>query len=706
MTASLSGVFNVQQFTDAGLPAASHRLYTYAPGTTTQKVAYTDAAASIPHTYTSDGIGGLYIALNARGELPAPLFFTSGGYDLALKTPAGVTVWTRRAVGTDDVGAALSTTLAGSAGSSLVGHIAAGVGATATTVQKKLRDTTTIYEYGGDSSGAADSRAAVAAAQLDSSNLLFTAGTWRISSNITITSGCSFVSGAKLSIDIGVVVAFSGPVFAGLSQIISGLGTVTFAAGSSTLLAAPQWWGAATANTAAVNTLALQAWLNACQSSGVVAWMTDGSDYTHTGLALNPIFGGISQLPINILGPGYDGNGGNGGAILRVSGTSSNITLNNVGVNTDNLIRIEGISLFGDSTVNPSLGGCGIKATKCNNLHIKFCWIQNHQADGIRLTNCYGSTAEKNTIVGNARWGVFISSQFNAARIVNNKILNNGKTFSQLCGNLFVVGGVGFENLGAAFLDNDTSYAGVMGALYKRSDASLTSITVAAGVATVITAAAHGRATSDQIAIYGAVGATQLNTIFPPTITVTTTTQFTFPTVAANGTYTEATLVIGPPAYGNYIDTSFGCIFTIYCEDCVGPAAYIGANANSWRILSGYSQGVVGSGLVVIDNATSGDINCVRFSGAFAGISHLNTVRPHGIDIGIANSVIGGASITHASLKLVGGTYYSDSVPASGTWTANDVRRVVRLTPAVGSPKGWMRTVDGTPGTWVSEGNL
>ena len=74
MTASLSGVFNVQQLTDAGLPAAGYRLYTYAPSTTTQKVAYTDAAASVPHTYVSDGIGGLYIALNARGELPAPLF--------------------------------------------------------------------------------------------------------------------------------------------------------------------------------------------------------------------------------------------------------------------------------------------------------------------------------------------------------------------------------------------------------------------------------------------------------------------------------------------------------------------------------------------------------------------------------------------------------------------------------------------------------
>lgn len=103
MSASLPGLFNFQAFADAGLPLVGGRLYTYAPGTTTQKVAYTDAAASIPHTYVSDGLGGLYIALDARGELPAPLFLTSGGYDIALKTALGVTVWTRRAIGGDDV---------------------------------------------------------------------------------------------------------------------------------------------------------------------------------------------------------------------------------------------------------------------------------------------------------------------------------------------------------------------------------------------------------------------------------------------------------------------------------------------------------------------------------------------------------------------------------------------------------------------------
>lgn len=44
------------------------------------------------------------------------------------------------------------------------------------------------------------------------------------------------------------------------------------------------------------------------------------------------------------------------------------------------------------------------------------------------------------------------------------------------------------------------------------------------------------------------------------------------------------------------------------------------------------------------------------------------------------------------------------AAPTSGAWTAG--ARVLNSAPAVGSPKGWICTVSGAPGTWVSEGNL
>ena len=46
----------------------------------------------------------------------------------------------------------------------------------------------------------------------------------------------------------------------------------------------------------------------------------------------------------------------------------------------------------------------------------------------------------------------------------------------------------------------------------------------------------------------------------------------------------------------------------------------------------------------------------------------------------------------------------SSAVPTTGTWAVGD--RCINSNPIVGQPKAWACTVAGTPGTWVSEGNL
>ncbi len=105
MSASQGGNFSIQEFSGLGALLVGGRVYTYIQGTTTQKNAFIDPTATTPHTYTSDGLGGVYIALNARGELPAPLYLTTGSYDIALKDSTGAAIWTRRA---DPVGDAVS----------------------------------------------------------------------------------------------------------------------------------------------------------------------------------------------------------------------------------------------------------------------------------------------------------------------------------------------------------------------------------------------------------------------------------------------------------------------------------------------------------------------------------------------------------------------------------------------------------------------
>jgi len=47
---------------------------------------------------------------------------------------------------------------------------------------------------------------------------------------------------------------------------------------------------------------------------------------------------------------------------------------------------------------------------------------------------------------------------------------------------------------------------------------------------------------------------------------------------------------------------------------------------------------------------------------------------------------------------------FAAAAPTTGTWPVG--ARVFNSTPALGQPKGWICTVAGAPGTWVSEGNL
>ncbi len=56
--------------------------------------------------------------------------------------------------------------------------------------------------------------------------------------------------------------------------------------------------------------------------------------------------------------------------------------------------------------------------------------------------------------------------------------------------------------------------------------------------------------------------------------------------------------------------------------------------------------------------------------------------------------------IPHPAPIEINGT----AAPTTGTWTVGN--RVINSVPTVGQPKAWTCTVGGTPGTWVSEGNL
>ena len=80
---------------------------------------------------------------------------------------------------------------------------------------------------------------------------------------------------------------------------------------------------------------------------------------------------------------------------------------------------------------------------------------------------------------------------------------------------------------------------------------------------------------------------------------------------------------------------------------------------------------------------------------------------------GVSFSCSAGGAISFSRIRIFSCLYnrrdknfYAAAAPTSVnyTWCAGD--RVINSAPTVGQPKSWVCTVTGTPGTWVSEGNL
>lgn len=182
--AALTPVPKIQFFAANGEPLVGGKLYSYAAGTTTPLVTYTDQAATSANTNP--------VILDSRGE--ASVWLGTGPYKLRLTTATDVDIWT-----VDDIyseGALSMQELLSASGSSLVGFIADGTGATYRTVQSKLRDTVSVLDFGADPTGATDSSAAFVAAVATGRAVYVPKGTYKASFDLP-TSQVIFGDSAK-----------------------------------------------------------------------------------------------------------------------------------------------------------------------------------------------------------------------------------------------------------------------------------------------------------------------------------------------------------------------------------------------------------------------------------------------------------------------------------------------------------------------------
>jgi hypothetical protein len=255
-TVSLPGAFHFQAHTTTGALAASYRLYTFAPSTTTKKLIYTDAAGTVAHTYVVGDDLLEYVALNSRGELPSPAFLMAGGYDMTLKTDAGVTVWTYRAASLADAGTTLSADLL-DVSTAAKGDALVGWGAIVSIAD-----------------GVLTRHASLAAAV---SAISTTRCTVIVRDDVTMAASATFPTTATLRIEnraqvttTGYTLTINGKAELHTAQCFAGSGTVVFGAGAVDA-SRPEWFGTGTT-----------AWQYALDSASALR-CSSGNTYNLTG---------------------------------------------------------------------------------------------------------------------------------------------------------------------------------------------------------------------------------------------------------------------------------------------------------------------------------------------------------------------------------------------------------------------------------------
>ena len=194
MTTIISPTPKLQFFTAAGIPLVGGKLYSYAAGTSTPLATYVDSTGVTANTNP--------VILDSRGE--ANVWLGAAAYKFRLADSDDVEIWTVDNISSlqaivDTVEAnliAYEAALAAPSGSSLVGFLQAGTGATARTVQSKNRDIVNVKDFGAVGDGVTDDTVAIQAAI----NQIASLGGGRVVFNMGV-----YLITARLSANVGVL---------------------------------------------------------------------------------------------------------------------------------------------------------------------------------------------------------------------------------------------------------------------------------------------------------------------------------------------------------------------------------------------------------------------------------------------------------------------------------------------------------------------
>lgn len=672
---------------DNANPLTGGLLYTYAAGTTTPLATYTSSSGSTPNTNP--------IVLDAAGRVSQEVWLTTtSDYKFILKNSTGVTIWTK-----DDIPGGLS--------SDAVTFLQDGTGADERTVQSKLRDVVSVKDFGAVGNGIADDTAAVHEAfnyaVANQREVYFPAGTYRVTSGYTMSATYSRLS-------------------------ICGEGGSQFAKNDAIILldniSASSFFLKITGQYIALKATGITFKCNQTVTDRKFFWFTGN----HQEDFLSCLFTNVEK-PFYFDVDSYFQNSSfinvtfvNSGTFYSVTGGSTNLR--------GTLMTIYNVNHEGGVPTNTDKIVCDLSA-------IRQIVADNFLLEGalpsagwtiLKLTNPYDAPYTRSNFAQfrnfHSEWAGAFSPAYSVDQINGNVQWN------------YIVGvepsyPYKLSNLASVDISN-FSFAGTTA-----DPATYFVLENSQCVVRLTNCAARSFDPFNTSVLYRMTQVADINDGQGQVVIDSTDSSRAYKWTGGYVLADNVTSNFVPAGQSNYpaTDATYGRKLVLVPDGAGGlnqnivVPAVIKAGMQV-TIMARMKLPTFASGIWAALNCDIGALNAIAYkntadSGAVVDVQVTRVALADltSITISFTNGTTpgatGGSVLEIYDLAIFVGsqiprrlfpaypkniTTYNSAVPTTGTWAVGD--RVFNNTPAVGQPKSWVCTVAGTPGTWVSEGNL
>jgi hypothetical protein len=473
-----------------------------------------------------------------------------------------------------------------SSGSSLVGFTGVGTGTVTRTSENKMRDIVSVKDFGAVGNGIVSDNAAIAAAFAAYTEVYFPAGTYLVSSNLTIPVGkvVTLNASAAFTVASGVTLRIYAQVNGNPdSYHFQGSGTVTGVAEVY-----PEWFGAIGNGTTDDITAFQKAAACVKDDNSVAAKTTIRLRNKFYLLGNTWTVEPTANRPIDIIGMGTL----IGGSRL-LSSTTGNYTLLNIQGNIDPIQKIVDFTLEGFAIISQNIGkGNGLYFNLIGNSEL--IGLQKSLVENIHVSNfAVGITVRNTRLVKFSRISVW-NNGINGSTFANVnyclKIVDGSPGLATFCGDM------SFDN--CQFINNKDFYSFVV----EITAASATSTaTTLAGIRFTESTFYRGGNPGKTFSIR-AENYSQLSDIWIDRCQFDDTSGITVEIANANA------LVSNVNVTGNY--------FTAVNGKCVELTSSLAVGrVNSINISDNYSAGVFGAPAVGATGAHGLTVNNNRWSG-------------------------------------------------------------------------------------------